>query len=256
MINTFLPGPLGEVGRAYLMGDAEAESKVYVLGTVVVERIADLFFLLVSIILLLSQMALPGWLVSPARGTEIALLVLVPCFILVVWQKNLILRLLHWAVRFVPLGWRDWLIREAQFAFDSLDSVRRPWLLAGLIFWSFLVFFSSALTNYLVFLAFGMTLPFWAALLLLVVLQVGTQIPSSPGGVGIFQYLIILTLSFFNMDKNLALGYSLLLYLVASIPIILIGGYSLWHEKITWDELHKAATILGRLKNKNRSKPA
>ncbi len=45
MINSFLPAPLGELARAYMLGEAEVESKVYVLGTVVVERITDLLFL-------------------------------------------------------------------------------------------------------------------------------------------------------------------------------------------------------------------
>ncbi len=256
MINSFLPGPFGELVRSIMLGEAEADSKIYVLGTVVVERIADLLFLLLSLVLLLSQMALPEWLVSPARGTEIALLIVVPVFILLVWQKNLIFRFLMWAARFVPARWREWFLREAHFALDSLDSVRRPSRLGGLLFWSLLVCFTSSLTNYLVLLALGITLPFWTALLILVVLQVGTQIPSSVGGVGIFQYLIILTLSFMGVEKNLALGYSILLYLVVSVPIVLIGGYSLWHEKITWEELKKASDVIGRLKSKSKGRAA
>ncbi len=256
MINSFVPGPLGEVARAYLMGEAEEDSKVYVLGTVVVERIADMFFLLISLVILLSQMTLPDWLVSPVRGTEIVLAILIPCFILLAWQKNLVLRIANWSGRLLPGRWRDWFIREAHFALDSLDAVRRPRLLVGLLFWSGLVYFFSTLTNYLVFLAFGIALPFWAALLLLVVLQVGTQIPSSAGGVGIVQYLIILTLSLFGIGKNLALSYSILLYLVVSVPIVFIGGYSLWHEKITWQELQKAATVFARMKNRPKSKTA
>ncbi len=126
-------------------------------------------------------MTFPDWLAAPARGTEIALIILVPCFILLAWQKDLVMRFLIWGIRFIPKRRREWLLREAHFAMDSLESVRRPGLLAGLIFWSLVVGFSSALTNYLVFLAFGITLPYWAALLLLVVMQVGTQIPSSWG---------------------------------------------------------------------------
>jgi glycosyltransferase 2 family protein len=255
MINSFLPGPFGELTRSYLLGDAEEESKVYVFGTVAVERIADMLFLLISLVILLSQIVLPDWIKSPARTTELALVVIVPLFILLVWQKNLVQRLVIWASRFLPARWREWVIRHAGFGLDALDAVRRPALLGGLIAWSLIVTFLSALTNYLVLLALGLTLPIWAALLLLVVLQIGTQIPAAPGGVGIFQYLIILTLSYFSVNNSLALGYSILLYLVISLPIVLIGGFSLWHEKITWEELRKAATVLGRLKTRSEAKP-
>ena len=252
MVNTFLPGPFGELVRAYMLGEAEADSKVYVLGTVGVERVADLLFLLLSLLVLLSQMTLPAWLISPAHTTEAALIAILVVFILLVWQRRLILRFLGWAGRFIPERARGWLLREVHFALDSLDSVRRPSRILGLLFWSLLVTFFSTLTNYLVLLALGIALPFWVALLLLVVLQVGTQIPSSPGGVGIFQYLILLTLSFFGVEANLALGYSLLLYLVASVSIVPIGCYGLWHERISWQELQKAAVVFGRLKSRAR----
>jgi hypothetical protein len=39
------------------------------------------------------------------------------------------------------------------------------------------------------------------------------------------------------MDKNVALGYSLILYLVIYVPTALLGIWGLWHEKITWNKL-------------------
>ena len=99
-------------------------------------------------------------------------------------------------------------------------------------------------------LAIGLALPPWTSLLLLVVLQVGTEVPSSPGGIGVFQYLIILTLSFFAVDKNVALGYSVLLYLAIYVPIAIIGVYCLWREKVTWKKLDDVAAMLKRLKNR------
>jgi uncharacterized protein (TIRG00374 family) len=250
MMNAFIPAHLGEFARAYLMGEAESDSKVYVLGTVAVERTADLLFLLISLLLLLSQMILPDWLALPARDTSIVILLLVPIIIILVWKRDLILRMVRWASKFTPVAWRDWLIRQAAFGLASLDAIRRPRLLVGLFFWSTIIYLVSSLTNYLVILALGLTLPMWSSLLLLVVLQIGTAVPSSPGRIGVFQYLVILALSIYSLDKNIALGYSILLYLVIYIPITLIGVYCLWREKITWKTLEDAAAMLKRLKNK------
>jgi uncharacterized membrane protein YbhN (UPF0104 family) len=80
-------------------------------------------------------------------------------------------------------------------------------------------------------------------------LQIGSAVPSSPGRIGVFQYLVILTLSFLVVDKNVALGYSVLLYLVIYVPNALIGIFCLWHEKITWQTLEEAAAMLKRLRS-------
>ena len=249
MVNTFLPGRLGEFARAYLMGDAESDSKVYVLGTVAVEKVADLLCLLLLLAALLwhtcpggrcQGMALPEWLAGSVRGTALAIAILVPCFLLLAWQNNFILRMVERASHFLPLTKREWLVRQTSYGLASLDVVRRPRLLIGLLGWSLIVWILSALTNYLVFLTMKLTMPFWASLLLLVVLQVGTAVPSSIGRIGVFQYLVILTLSIFTLDKNLALGYSVVLYLVIYVPITLMGVWGMWHEKITWGKLTEA----------------
>ena len=240
LANAFLPARLGEFTRAYLMGESEADSKVYVLGTVAVEKVTDLLFLLLALMALLSRMALPEWLAGPARGTALVLAILAPCFVLLVWQREFFLRMVERVSRFVPLAWREGLVRQTHYGLASLDVVRRPRLLIGLLGWSLIVWILSALTNTLVFLALGLSLPVWASLLLLVVLQVGTAVPSSPGRIGVFQYLVILTLSIFAIDKNVALGYSVVLYLVIYVPIALLGVWGLWHEKITWGKLTEA----------------
>jgi uncharacterized protein (TIRG00374 family) len=250
MMNSFLPAHLGDFARAYLMGEAEADSKVYVLGTVAVERLADLLFLLISIALLLSQMILPDWLALPARDTAMGIALLVPIVILLVWQRKFVMRIVARASHFAPLAWREWLVQQTHFAYDSLETARSPRLLVGLFIWTTIVCALSTFTNYLVFLALALSLPVWASLLLLVVLQIGSAIPSSPGRIGVFQYLVILTLSIFAVDKNVALGYSVLLYLVIYVPNALIGIYCLWREKVTWQTLEEAAAMLKRLRSK------
>jgi uncharacterized protein (TIRG00374 family) len=246
MLNAFLPARLGDLTRAYLMGESESNSKVYILGTIAVERVQDLLFLLLSLMVLLLQMALPEWLSGSARGMALVLAILAPCFILIVLKRDFILRLVENTSHFVPPVWREWLVRQARLGLDSLNVIHRPRLLIGSLGWSLLGWALSALTNYLVFLSLGLALPIWASLLILVVLQVGTAVPSSPGRIGVFQYLVILALSVFAVNKDVALGYSILLYLVTYIPIALIGAYYLWREKITWQKLNLVFAALNR----------
>jgi uncharacterized protein (TIRG00374 family) len=128
MVNAFLPTRLGEFARAYLMGEAEADSKVYVLGTVAVEKVADLLSLLLLLAVLLLQMALPEWLAGSARGMALVLAILVPCFVLLAWQRDFILRMVERTSRFVPSAWREWLVRQTRYGLTSLDVVRTAWV--------------------------------------------------------------------------------------------------------------------------------
>jgi len=240
MVNAFLPTRLGEFARAYLMGEAEADSKIYVLGTIAVEKVADILSLLLLLAVLLREMTLPEWLAGPARGTALVFAIVVPCFILLVWQRDFVLRMVERTSRFVPKTWQAWLVRQTHNGLSSLDVMRRPRLLIGVFGVSVIIWTISALTNYLVFLSLNLAVPVWASLLLLVVLQVGTAVPSSPASIGVFQYLVILSLSIFAVNKNIALGYSFVLYLVVYVPIVLLGVWGLWHERITWGKLTEA----------------
>jgi hypothetical protein len=98
------------------------------------------------------------------------------------------------------------------------------------------------LGNYVVFLALGLSLSFTAALFLLVVLQVGTAVPSVPGKLGVFQYLCILALAPFGVGKSSALSYSVLLYLVAFGPLLLLGAFFIWWEGIRERQVKPAAS--------------
>lgn len=251
MVNAFLPTRLGEIARAYLLGEAEADSKVYILGTIAVEKASDLFSLLVLLALLLFRMALPEWLVAPARSTAIILVILVPVLAFLVWKRDFMIRIVERIDRVLPARWRGWLVRQAGHGLTSLEAIRKPRLLFGLILWSLVIWALSALTNYYAFIAFRLALPLEAALLLLLVLQIGTAVPSSPGSIGVFQYLVILALSFFGVEKNIALGYSLILYVVIFLPIAMLGIWGLWSERVSWNKLTEALARISEGRKKD-----
>ncbi len=69
--------------------------------------------------------------------------------------------------------------------------------------------------------------------------------PSSPGRIGVFQYLTILGLSLFAIPKAMALGCSVMLHLTTYAPMLGLGTYYLWREKITWQKLEQAARQVG-----------
>ena len=246
LLNTFAPARLGDLARAYLMGEAEGKSKVYTLGTVVVEKFIDLVLLFLSLVLL-SQIALPGWLKSSPQELGLILLIGILVVGILLWKGN---ALLDWGrplVRFLPAAWMEWIASHTREGLTSLDVFTQPWQLFWVIVWSVISWLLGLSTNILVFASLGLHLSLWVALVLFVVLQAGVALPSSPGRIGVFHYLTLITLMFFSVGKEAALGCGFILHLVVIGPIGIIGAICLWWEKVTWKTLADAAKKFGDL---------
>jgi glycosyltransferase 2 family protein len=244
LLNIFAPVRLGDLARAYLMGEVLSTSKVYVLGTIVVEKIFDLVFFLLCLIWVVSQMALPAWLTSPAQRLGITVSLIVALVGLLTWKRRSIAGLVGNLTGRLPGNWSEWLVQKIGSGLRSLDVFQQPGQLVGVIAWTILIGLLSVSTNILVFMALGLQLSIWAGVLLLVVLQVGVAVPSSPGRIGIFHYLVLLTLMAFGVDREIALGCAVMLHLVVIAPIGIVGAICLWSEKVTWEKLTEAAAQL------------
>jgi len=247
LLNTFAPARLGDLARAYLMGEAQGISKVYVLGTVVVEKFIDLIFLLLALLLLLSQTILPGWIKDSYQRLGIGILVGLVVITLLAWKGERLIDLGARVIGRLPGAWAGWLAQHLHLGLQSLDVFRQPGQLTWVMFWSLMSWLLAASTNALVFAAMDLRLSAWTALLLLVVLQAGVAVPSSPGRIGVFHYLTLLTLLFFGVDRTAALSCGVILHLVVVGPIATVGAIALWWEKITWETLLRASARLSNL---------
>ena len=101
---------------------------------------------------------------------------------------------------------------------------------------SALSWFLSALTAYLIFPALNMPVSWIASFLLLIILQVGVSIPSTPGKIGVFQVLCRWTLGLLGVSATLGLAYGVLLYTVVVLFLIVIGALALVWE--SWQVGH------------------
>jgi uncharacterized protein (TIRG00374 family) len=236
--NALLPARLGEIARAYLIGEIEGVDKALALSTVIVEKALDALMLLLLVALVFAFMPLPAWLGRWGVLVSGLLVVALFCLILGAYQSkrrpSALQRLLSWIPgvrRFDPSsGLRAGLERRLDTIVVALTLLYQRAVAVQLVGWSVLVWIMAALTNYVTFLALGMDVPFLAALFLLAALYLGIVVPSSPGRVGVFHYICILSLSLFSVDRSQALGYGLVLHLIVFAPMITLGAWFLWKE--------------------------
>jgi uncharacterized membrane protein YbhN (UPF0104 family) len=219
--NALLPARIGDVVRAYTIDTEEGISKAMILGTVAAEKAFDVLFLLLCGGLVAVLVPLPPWLDVPLTGGMVGAVFLFSLALfgpeqsLPEWVKRRIHRL--------PWGSGTWLIGVSQRILVGLAALREPQIASVACVWSAVIWALAAGTNYLLFLAFELHLPFVAALLLLVLLHVGVAPPSSPGRLGVFHALTILGLETFEVDRSSGLAYATVLHAIVYLPQIVPG---------------------------------
>jgi hypothetical protein len=97
---------------------------------------------------------------------------------------------------------------------------------------SFIFWFARVFIVFSLLYAFQFDVPFWGAIVVLVMLSIAIMIQISPGNVGTFQFACILALSLFGVRKDAALSFSLVLHAVEMITVLALGFYSSVHSAI------------------------
>jgi uncharacterized membrane protein YbhN (UPF0104 family) len=86
---------------------------------------------------------------------------------------------------------------------------------------------TAAATNYLVLRSFSLPVPAITALVLLVVLQIGTAVVSVPGNIGVFHYLTVATLAVWDVPQPTAVAVAVVLHIVSLGPKVALAAFSL-----------------------------
>ena len=90
-------------------------------------------------------------------------------------------------------------------------------------------------------LAFDLPASPLIALTLLVVLQGGVAVPSTPGKIGVFQLLCMVVLAVFGIAEPVGLAYGLVLHVVVVGGVTVWAALALWRRSWNWRRLAEAS---------------
>jgi uncharacterized protein (TIRG00374 family) len=116
-----------------------------------------------------------------------------------------------------------WLHSQLAKFLEGLRLIEKPGQLVKAFLWCLITWMVWIVIGYVTFLAFGLKLPFLAAIFLMVVLNFGLMIPSSPGGLGIFEFMVIQALTPYGVSKEIALGVAFFYHIIPYLVNILAG---------------------------------
>ncbi len=236
--NSVLPLRAGDVLRSYLLAELERLDVARVLSTVVVERIADTLTILFLLLLLVPFVALPAAFVRPVLGIALAASL---AGVLLVWLAVRSQRSLQWVdglLQRLALLNRPWLRRSVAAALQGVSALGSWQLALAAWGWSLAIWLLSSVQFYVIMWAAGLRLPFVAALAVICFTSLGMTVPSSPGYVGVFEYLAVLALGLFGVPREAALGFALLAHALGYLGLIVPGLIAMGVEGLSYASLN------------------
>ena len=245
LLNAILPVRVGDISRSVSLGP-NGPGLPYVIGTIVIEKMIDVFCLAAIGILVTFIMPLPSWITHAVLITVlIAVCLCILTSVLILWVgglSNMMTKVASW----LPVHLHGKLNRVMNSILNSIIVLRNRDAYIGIAIWTFVVWITSISTNYLLAKAFMLDAPFTAALVLVVLLLVGVTLPSLPGGIGLFEYVVIAGLGLFGIDAGVAFLYGIMLHLLILLPMLIIGPTYLTNTAMT----HSISTLIRRATTK------
>jgi uncharacterized protein (TIRG00374 family) len=239
MMNMLLPGRLGEIGRAYVIGARTPVSMPRAISAVVVERLLDLSSVLLMLAGVAPFLPLPEGLVRPAAISGVLLVSLLFAIVLIIALADRVEILLRRLLAHIPsVDAEPWILRfrEICAGFRMLGSPTRTVIVLALTAG---VWAGSLAVCWCVMNAF---LPpsLQASTLVVIVANLGGVVPT-PGGLGPAQYFARLALEPFGGDITRGVAFVFVWWIAQMLMLIALGFVGLLQLGLSFHQLSGSA---------------
>jgi uncharacterized protein (TIRG00374 family) len=239
MANNLLPARLGELVRADALGRREGISRTGSFATIVYERIIDVFCLLVLLWVFLMKVPGPDWLARTAVWLLAANVLLMIAMLAMERYRGLVTRIVEKLARPLNEKTRAKIHQATQGYLGGLSGMTKVHTLLPIVLTSVPVWGFAMVGIYLCFGALNMHPPLVATVAIVVLVALGSMIPSAPAFLGTTQYACVVGLGLFGVEKTEALAYSILYHAVQFFPVTILGFYYLSKSHIRLRDISK-----------------
>ncbi len=236
-VNNVLPARIGEIVKGYVLSKKTGISFTFSLSTVLIDRFFDLAGLLLIVFIFFPKQSLPPMV---SQGLFALVILLLACMVMLIIMSRekftgAVLKMLHKIKK-------PFLMRFANRLVEVGENIRRINSPLNMIFYVAISFFqwlcmSAAL--YFALLTLNISVKFIYIPFVCALLNMGLTIPSSPGYVGVYQFLLVYILSIFNVPKQEGFAVSIMFHASWYIPYSILGFIFLLKEHIKIKDMQK-----------------
>ncbi len=236
-INNVLPARIGEVARGYALSRKTGLSFTYSVTSVFVDRFFDLIGLLLITFIFLPKDTLPGPL-KKAIYMLLGLLIICSAIFIVFSRKGVADRI---SARLSKVR-RPFIARLSKRVLEiqhNLARIGSPLNLIYFIAIAFVTWFFMSMALYFCMLTLRVDVPFLKVPFICALLNMSLIVPSSPGYIGVYQYVLEQLLSIYHIPRESSLAVSLLLHASWYIPYNVLGAIFLIKENLKIKDIQK-----------------
>ncbi len=228
--NNFLPARGGELVRTLMISSRSGLSKTFVLTTALSERLADAIALVfISALVLLTLPAPPGWLAHASKPFGVLGL----CGVLAIAVLPRLERFGRTILERLPMpqALRAKLMVMLEHSLRGIRAFHHPPRLIGFLGLTIVIWCTDAAGMVIAAKALGLSMALPVAFLLLAGMGLGSALPSTPGYIGIYQFVAVTVLTPFGFTRTDAIAYMLLAQGLSYVMIAGWGALGFWHYR-------------------------
>lgn len=247
LIAVLLPALTGQAGRVLLFSKKGDFSKTYAFSTIFLEVVLDGAGLIVLMVASSSVFVFPedyrfvSYIIAAAT-----ILVLVLFYASLNFQRQLerfgYNRLRRRSLK-VFLVLRKFL-RSFNDGISVLKSTDKLFAVSVM---TFLSWTAHILSIFFLFYMFNLEMPIWAAVVVIIINYLALMVPVTPGNVGSFQLAVVAGLNIFKVPKTEAVLFSVVLYIVDMLPMIVLSSFFLFKEHFSISEISEDKELLAEM---------
>jgi uncharacterized protein (TIRG00374 family) len=241
MANNLLPLRMGELVRAYMIGERYQLSKMASLGTGVVERLFDGLTLLALLAGTVVILGASGYIYDITLTAVAVFALALAVFIFCLASPDGAERLVERLARPLPRHWQVRIVRPVVSFVEGLRSLRHPDAIAWVVITSFIAWILETIVFALVGQAFGITINWGYYMMAVAAGNLALAAPSSPGGTGLFEFVVMQVMLIAGVEESVAAAYALAAHFTVLIPATLLGLYCLWSMHLSLGKLTQSA---------------
>ncbi len=251
MANDLLPFRMGELYRAQVVHQMSGLSRSAAFGSIVLERVLDLVFMVPFMGLAILLFPVSPALKLGAVGMGLLTLAGAGFLVWLVVDRERALRVAARLLRIFPKRVAAGLFRLLEKFTSGLAILKRSEHILGLSISSLVLWAMYACMVWMVliglgFMSAGFTLidenPLGAVLAILMINTIGFVIPSAPGAVGTYHGMVTLGLMLMGVPGDRAAGFAILLHALNFIPLTVLGLFFFWKLGLTFRDTRRLAS--------------
>ncbi len=243
MANNVLPLRMGELVRAYVLGEQQQVSKTATLVTILVERVFDGLTMLTFIVGASFFLNLGDEMNTRVQLVSALFIVVILAMAIAAGMPRRVERLAQFVLNRVPSApLRERALKLTHSILEGLGVLRSPRDSLAVYAVSLIVWLLETTMYVMIAFGFSINLPFAVFLVATALANLVTIAPSTPGYVGVFDAPIVYVLTTFGINQNVATSYTLVLHAALYLPVTLLGMYYLWRAGLSLSQMTKSQT--------------